>query len=987
MAFRIREILLVSSEYDAFILSEDGMLAERLVTGYSELRLTSAPRITHVEDAKQAMATLKSRRFDMVALSVGLGDARVSDFARRVKRRYPNLPVTLLTFGEADLHHCPGGIDHSVIDQVLLWTGDAYILIAGIKLIEDSHNVAQDTQLAGVQVIIVVEDSVRRYSNFLASLYTELLEQSQSLSAEGLNELHKGMRIRARPKILLATTWEQAITWYRRYRNNLMAIITDVNFPRKGKVQPAGFDLIRRARARIPTLPILVQSAETKYEAKARKLNVRWVNKNSKRLLKSLREFLKVELGFGEFIFRELDGREVARARDVFELERMLERVPEESIAYHAGSNHFSIWLTARCMFDLAREIGPRRAEEFESPGALRDYLAAALRQARKAYQRGMITELSSSSGAIGSEFVRIGQGSLGGKGRGVAFLHSIIEDHGLAQRFEGLEIAAPHTIAIATGEFQRFMESCAPPGDLIEKGSDADITRWFLSRPLPRRLIRDLEVVFDNLRGPVAVRSSSLLEDSRFQPFAGIYATWMLANNHPDRALRFTELCDAIRAVWASTFSETARSYFLGTPQSIEEERMGIVIQEVIGQKSETVFYPHISGVGQSRNFYPVVGQDVEDGVCLMAVGLGHTVVSGERVFRFSPKHPESAHNFLSTRAFVENSQNHIRVLDMGRRVDFLAGCESNLAWIGLPTADRHGTLEALASTYCPHDDIIRDEISKPGPRVITFNNILKWRIFPLAEALAEVLDLLRRAMGGDVEIEFAVDLGDHGRHGVRGSRSPPTLHLLQVRHTASQYHGESSLDLAEIPTDRVFCRTDCALGDGAIEGIADIVFVGARDLHAKTTPEAAIEVGLANARLQEAGRNYVLVGPGRWGTSDPALGIPVRWNDISAARVIVETPFGTRRVEPSQGTHFFHNITSLGIGHLTLRGETPEQPWNQLDRDWLAAQPLVTEGRYVQHYQLDRPLSVHLQGRDGQAALLKPFDEEEQALRVSPE
>ncbi|MCA9547134.1 MAG: hypothetical protein KC613_22185, partial [Myxococcales bacterium] len=586
---------------------------------------------------------------------------------------------------------------------------------------------------------------------------------------------------------------------------------------------------------------------------------------------------------------------------------------------------------------------------------------------------------------AEGSELMRVGQGSLGGKGRGVAFLHALLARSEWTKDFDGIEIDVPRTVVIGTGEFGRFLAEHPPPGALLDSGKDEAILQWFLAHPLPEDLCRSLRSVLPSLDGPLAVRSSSLLEDSRFQPFAGVYDTWMLANNDADLEERLDQLCRAIRAVWASTWFNASRAYFRSAPQSVEEERMGIVIQQVVGRRHGVRFYPDMAGVGQSRNFYPLPGQAPEDGVVLMAVGLGHSVVSGGPVFRFSPRHPKNTQTWLTAHEQAAASQSKVRVLSMTRRVDFSGGCECNLDWIDLADAEADGTLRAAASVYETANDMIRDDLSRPGPRVITFNNILKWDAFPLAQALDATLNRLKRAMAGDVEIEFAVDLGDWGKRLRRGEpRQLPRLVLLQARHMASQYHGESVIDLDHVGPEQLVCRSATSLGDGLLEGLRDIVWVPAQDLNGQTTPEVAREVSAINRRLLDAGRPFVLIGPGRWGTSDSALGIPVAWGDINGTRVIIETPFGTRVVDPSQGTHFFHNITSLGIGYLTV-GATQSADWDTLDRDWLESQPVAWAGTWVKHLELERGVVVHLQGKKGRAAVLKPAPPDDELPRDS--
>lgn len=975
MAFRIREILLVSPAYDAFILEEDGRLTERLYSEYSELDLSLAPRITHVSTAAGALQALDQRRFDMVITVVRLKDMPVADFAFKVKQQFGDLPVILLTFDQADMAQCPGGVCPIGIDRMLLWTGDARILMAGIKMIEDVRNVERDTRIAGLQVIIVVEDSVQRYSSFLTLLYTELMRQSGSLIAEGLNDLHRRMRMAARPKILLATSWEEAVAHYERHKDHLFALISDVRFPREGvEVPGAGFELVEALRASEADLPILLQSAESENAARAAELNCVYADKNSPDLLARIRSFLTRNLGFGDFIFRLPEGEVVGRAADVYEMERLLAVVPAESIEYHAAHNHFSIWLKARCMFPLAAQIRPRTNAEFIDIQHLREYLRRSLRDARLQEQAGMIADFSSRQSGSPAAIIRLGTGSIGGKGRAIAFANSQIVRSGLCDRHPGLDIGVPRTVVIGTGEFDNFLAEDRPPDELLHRGTDRELRAAFLERPLGEAFLRDLRQIFAELSGPLAVRSSSLLEDSRLQPFAGIYATWLLPNSHPDPEVRFTELCNAIKTVYASCFSEDARTYFRGTLYSIEQEKMGLVIQEMVGQQYGNRFYPHFAGVAQSYNFYPVGSQKAEQGIAQVALGLGHYVVSGGSTLRFSPGCPEVLPQFPTAAHFVKGSQTGFLAIDLSQmELDFLADCESNLIRYGLDAAERDGSLQPVGSVYFPQDDMIRDGLNWPGPRVVTFSNILKWEALPLASALVDLLQLAQSGMGGDIEIELAVDMGDWGRTVVDREARKPCLFVLQLRPMMLQDYADASVDTESHDPERMLCRTDIAIGHGMIGDIRDVVYVTARDLDGFSTPKVAMEVAAINATLMDEGRPYLLIGPGRWGTFDSALGVPVKWGQIAGARVIVEMPFSDRGVDPSQGTHFFQNVTSLRLGYLTLRGRAAKVR-EFLDLGWLEDQPAATAGPLVRHVRLERALQVHLDGRKGRAVILKP-------------
>jgi hypothetical protein len=977
MPFRVREILLVSSPYDAFTLEADGRLTERIFTEYSELNLGSAPRVTHVSTGARAMEVLAERRFDLVVTMPRIADTDVSAFGRRVKSVYPTMPVVLLVLTEADLKSFPGGVDPKVIDRVFWWTGDARILLAVIKLVEDAQNAPADTAKAGVRVIVVVEDSVRRYSSFLSLLYGELMAQSGSLVAEGVNDLHRLMRMRARPKLLLARSYEEAMGLFRRYQEYVVALVSDVEFPRGGELDPsAGFDLVRLVRAEEPELAVLLQSADSKNEARAAALGVHYADKNSTNLLGQIRLFVTESLGFGDFVFRLPDRTEVGRARDVYELERELRTLPAASLEYHATRNHFSLWLMARCMFALANEVRPRKTQEFGDLEGLRLYLLRTLAAWRQRQQEGVITDFSARGAEAGSPFLRMGKGSIGGKARGLAFVSSILARHDLARRYEGMAVRVPRSLVIPTDEFDRFLET----NRILEGGLKNVDGRTVLARCLAGRhsesFAADLRRAVAALRGPVAVRSSSLLEDSQLQPFAGIYATVMLPNNHPDPQVRFEELCTAIRAVYASTYSEDARAYIARTPYSIEEEKMAVLIQEIVGGTHGQRFYPHLSGVAVSYNHYPIGAQRPEDGLAMIALGLGHTIVQGGAALQFSPATPSLLPQFGSAKDYLQFSQRRFCALDLShRRIDLASGADSALMQLDVADAEADGTLALAASVYSPDDDLLRDNLGAPGPRVVTFHNILKWDALPLAPALCDLLALFREGMGCPVEVEFALEAGAWGNPGADEAAAQPCLAVLQVRPQAVQ-HLESAVDAEAVPPERVLCQTNRSLGHGVIQDVRDVVVVKRRDLEAHETKAIAAQVGEMNARLTAEGRPYLLVGPGRWGSSDPRLGIPVKWAQIAGARVIVEASFKDREVEPSQGAHFFHNVTSFRIGYLTLHGaDRPAAEGERaFDFAWLARQPTAHETAEVRHVRLEKPLTILLDGRKSRATILKP-------------
>jgi CheY-like chemotaxis protein len=974
MPFRARDILLVSSAYDAFVLEEDGSLSDRLFYQYSELNLSWAPRITHAATAEHALLLLEERRFDLVLTVVRIGGIDAGEISARIKERRPDIPVVLLVFDEADLAQFPGGKPPPTVERVFQWTGSAAVMIAVIKSVEDHRNVEHDTRAAGVQVILVVEDRPRAYSSFLGLLYPELMSQSGSLIAEGLNDFHRLLRMRARPKVLLATSFDDGLALYHRHQEYVCALMTDLRMPKHGDLAAdAGLELAGLIHRREPDLPVLLQTAEKGAAEHAKDLGAWFVDKNAADFRSHVREFLREALGFGDFVFRLRDRTEVGRARDVFEMERALATVPAESIAFHASRNHFSMWLKARSMFPLARRIRPASLADFPDAEALRAHLIGALQDARHHEQAGVITDLGARHTGPENRFIRIGRGSIGGKGRSVAFVSTQIVRHRLLERFRGLEVRIPKTVALGTDAFDAFMEQ-VKMGELLALDDDRRVTDVMLEKSFPEEVLRDLRQAFDNLKGPLAVRSSSLLEDSRFQPFAGVYATYMLPNNDPDREARFGALVRAIQAVYASAFWRDARTYLAGTPHEVMDQKMAVVIQQVIGQRHGTRYYPPMSGVVQSYNFYPVGAQKHDDGVAMVALGLGHMVVTGGTALRFSPAAPTVLPQFATAASFLAGTQRQFYALNLAHgALDVHDGPEATLALCELEAAEADGTLAVAGSVYCAEDDVIRENLAVDGTRIVTFNNVLKWNSVPLAPALTELCALLRDGMGEEVEIEFALDLrvpapDEPPERQRRGAR----LYVLQVRPMTSPLERQLPIDLQRIERDALLCRTDSALGHGSSEDIRDVVWVERDVLDAASGRQIVARVGEINARLAAGSRPYLLIGPGRWGSSDPTLGLGVGWAHISGARVIVETPIGERRVEPSQGTHFFRNITAARIAYLSVAQDAQsflDRAW--LEEKWRSSGAVEEVG--VRHLTLDEPLSVHLDGRRGVAVIVK--------------
>ena len=966
MPFRVQEILLVASMYDAFTLEEGGRLTEVLLSEYRELNLSFPPHVTRASTGEEGLRLLETRRFDLVISMSRLGDMDAVQMASRMKMKQEDLPVYNLCFNPRELQHLQGLDGEGCIDRFFLWNGDVRLLLGIIKYCEDLRNVAHDTRYGDVRCILLIEDSVRFYSSYLPLIYTEVLNQTQSLMDEGINLSHRLLRLRARPKILLANSFEEAWDFYREYKDSLLGVIADGCFPWKDvQNDNAGVEFIRRVKFVDPHTPAVLQSNNAQLAQVAEQIGAGFINKNSRKLLKELRAFMLDNFGFGDFVFRLADGREVGRAADLKELLHLLRTVPVESIRHHASHDHFSNWLRARTEFGLAAQLRPVKVTAFENLEDLREYLVGIISRFRAESQRGVVADFSRRHFDTSSAFVRIGGGSLGGKGRGLAFMNSILYRYGVTNRFHGTLIQVPPTAVIGTDVFDSYMQQ----GDLRERVmgevADEEIDRLFLSAKLPPEIYGDLEAFLEQVRYPLAVRSSSLLEDSQFQPFAGVYSTYMLANSHTDLRVRLDQLCDAIKLVFASVYSRAAKSYVEATSNRIEEEKMAVIIQQMVGQRCEKYDYPHLSGVANSSNFYPSHGMDPRAGVASVALGLGRTVVEGGRALRFSPANPTVLPQFGTITEWLKESQKKFYAVDVsdpdtypGSHDDF------NLALLDLADAERHGTLAPVGSVYSAADNMIYDGIERDGERLVSFAHILKADLFPLAEILKLLLELGRRTMSAEVEIEFAVVLGD-------GHLRQHQFGFLQIRPLAAGYEA-SEVPAELLASEDALVSTDVALGNGRQGGIRDIIYVPRETFVREETQAIADEIGIFNRRFVGAGRPYLLIGPGRWGSSDRWLGIPVRWDQISGARVIVETDLDDFKITPSQGSHFFQNMTSFQVGYLTVNAS---QGTGRLDWEWLDAQPPVSEGKYLRHIELEESLNVMIDGRNSHGVVLRPL------------
>lgn len=960
MPYRVEEVVLVSSLYDAFILQEDGNITELLLEG-GELAMRHAPEVVRIADAENALHHIAhAKRNVMVIVTPQMGGIDPVVFAQEVKRQAGAVPVVLLGYDAAAtrnlLHHRGNG----PFDGVFLWSGDTRILNAIVTLIEDRANCLHDCKQVGVRSILLVEDSLNFLSSYLPLLYTEILHQSRSVLAEGVNLPDKLMRLKARPKLLLARDLRDAQELFAEHREHLLGVISDVGLPRDRhthELDPtAGAEFIRQVKEEAPTLPVMMQSSRPENAEVAAAMQVHFVRKGSSLLHHEVREFLLQHFGFGPFRFSRTEGHPEIHARSLQELEVALHEVNADVILENAKQNRFSTWLRARTRFALANRLEQQPVDSFPDPESLRTYLLHTLRRARLRAHRGTIVDFDRATYDDTIQFARIGHGSLGGKARGIAFVNHLLPKFRPEDDLRDVRVVVPRTVVLTTEVFDDFLRrNQLHHVALGNEYTEAQRQQRFIHGRFPAKTISDLRVLLRSFDGPLAVRSSSLLEDSHHQPFAGIYKTVMIQNEGDDRN-RLASLCDAIKSVYASTYADRARAYLEATAYRHEEEKMAVVIQPLFGRTRGDRVYPTFSGVARSHNYYPHGQCSPEDGVCVVGLGLGRLLVGGEGGVRFCPKAPQSLPEFSSVEDILQNAQRHFYALP-------LREMEEGTRRFPIVEAEADGVVQLLASTYQPEDQRIVDGVSRSGARLVTFANILKHGSFPLAPLVKKLLAAGREAMGCAVEVEFAVDLeGSGGRL--------PRFALLQIRPMALAEAGVD-LDLDRFRGASTLCSSQRALGNGRIAGIRDIVLVDPQDFDRSHSTSTARRIARLNAQLQKEGRPYLLIGPGRWGSQDPWLGIPVDWSEISQAKVLVETGFEGRRVTPSEGSHFFHNITSFRVGYFTVN---PEEGEGQLDLAWLRNLPAELEEEHgLRHIRLQEPLEVLLDGRLACGVILK--------------
>ena len=965
MKYRIRDILLVSSLYDSYLFEEDGRLYELIRKEYQGLNLSHSPELIRVSSGIEAIALAKEeKRYDLIISTLHIEDMHALNLAKLVKQSNLNIPVVLLAYNNRELTDLISRHDVSVFDKIFIWQGDFRILLGIIKYLEDKINVEHDTKIVGVQSIILIEDNIRDYSTFLPLIYTEILKQSQNLISEGINLSHKFLRMRARPKILLCTNYEEAWDYYEKYREFILGIISDIDFKRNGVEDPeAGLEFARRVRKQYPDIPILLQSYIKENKTKAKDIGASFLLKDSPNLLQELRKFMVNYFSFGDLIFRTPDGKQVGVAYDLKSLETQLKLVPDESILYHAERNHFSNWLKARTEFWLAHKLRPRKVTDFPSVDGLRENLISSVKEYQKRRQKGIITDFIKDTFDPTSSFARIGGGSLGGKARGLGFINTLINNYNISAKYDNILIYVPPAVVIGTDVFDQFLEDNDLRNFAVACDDDKEITRRFLAaEKFAEEIIKQLVEFLDIIRGPLAVRSSSLLEDSQYQPFAGVYETYMLPNNNQNPIIRLNELITTIKRVFASTFYQNAKDYIFATAYRLEEEKMAVIIQQMVGAKHGNKFYPHFSGVAKSHNFYPMPPQKSIDGIASVALGLGKWIVDGGLTIKFCPKYPAHIPQFNSVEETLNNNQREFYALTLDEQFnDTSLTHDIRVQTYNLKAAEEDDTLVYVGSTYSIDNKAIYDGISRKGIRIISFAPILKNKIFPLSEILELLLDMGSWGMGTPVEIEFAVNMANN---------APNQFALLQMRPLVITRELEE-LNIEDYSKDTLICYSDQVLGHGEIKDIHDVIYVDYQLFERSKSEEVASELNQFNNKLMNFNSPYLLIGVGRWGSLDPWLGIPVKWEQISGAKAIIETGFKDFDVTPSQGSHFFHNLTSFMVGYFSVY---PKHKKSWINWDWILKQEPVESKTYTRHIKFDRAITIKVNGQKNKGIITKP-------------
>lgn len=969
MQRRVFNVLLIATPYDAFMMEEDGRVDEQVYFEYVALNLSSPPRFTKVANYKEAFIELASKNYDLIIAMPGVDVSETFREARRIDKLYPDIPFVVLTPFSKEVRRRIADEDLTGVDYVFSWLGNVDLILAIVKLMEDRMNADHDILDIGVQCILLVEDSIRFYSSILPLLFKFLLKQSMIFSTEALNEHEQMLRMRGRPKVLLARDYEEACQLFDKYGSHMLGVISDMRFPVDGHNDPkAGLKFADYVRSRAPYMPIIFESQESDNRNIVESHGYGFVDKNSKSLPQDLRQKVSFLFGFGDFIVTDpATEREIVRFRDLKDLQRGVDRIPDEALFRHSAKNDISRWLYSRALFPLADALCTYRFTSLDEAPAVRRLIKECIAKYRRMKNRGVVAVFQRDRFDQFSNFARIGQGSLGGKARGLAFIDQIIKRHAECENYMGVQITIPRTVVICTDKFDDFMDANDLYPTALSSRPDTEILRDFLISDLPDDLVEDLRALLDVVDKPLAVRSSSLLEDSHYQPFAGIYSTYMVPFSE-DREVMLDLLCDAVKGVYASVFFADSKAYMNATSNVIDQEKMAVILQEVVGQDHGGLYYPDFSGVGRSINYYPLGQEQPEDGVVELAAGLGKYIVDGGMALRFSPKHPKKALQTSTLDLALRDTQTYLFALpsDPGASADFQADDSFNIKKVPVADAAKTGALPFILSTYNAEDRMIRDTAAGRGRKLVTFANVLQHGVFPLAPAVDFMLTRGQYAMGRPVEIEFAGNINPKAM----SEEEKGTIYWLQMRPIVDQ---KEMLDdsVLDVPQDQLLLRSESALGHGLMEGVSHVVYVKPEVFDSARNVETAREIEEINKKMVKEGKPYILIGPGRWGSSDHALGIPVKWSQIAGARLIVEAALPGYRIEPSQGTHFFQNLTSFGAGYFTI---DPQGGSGWIDSEWLAAQQPVYETPAVRVVAFDKPLPIAINGRKAKGIVGKP-------------
>ena len=961
---RIYNVLLIATKYDSFMLEDDGRVDEQIFNEYTSLSLRYPPRFTQVTTEEEALNELKNRNFELIICMPNMDNRDIFAAASEIKVHYPNIPIVVLTPFSKEVSKRIANEDLSAIDYVFSWLGNSELLLAIIKLIEDKMNAPDDTASVGVQIILLVEDSIRFYSSALPHLYKFVLEQSQMFAKEALNDHQRTLRMRGRPKIKLARNYEEAVRIFDQYRDNMLGIISDMSFMHNGVKDPyAGYKFGQYVRKTGLIIPFVLESSEASNHVYAKELNASFIDKNSKSYPQDLKKKIMQRFGFGDFVILNPHTKEeIMRIKDLKDLQKKVFQIPDDSLVYHLSRNHFSRFFYSRAMFPPAEVLKHVDVSDYKDMDEARKLIFDLIVQYRRMKNTGVVAVYQKDRFDEYSNLARIGDGSLGGKGRGLAFIGAMVKRYPKLES-DNFAVNIPKTVVICTDIFDEFMETNELYPVALGDADDETILRYFLRASLPSRLIEDLMAFFDVVKSPIAVRSSSLLEDSHYQPFAGIYSTYMVPKIEEKYDMLRT-VSDAIKAVYASVFYKDSKAYMTATSNLIDQEKMAIVLQEVVGSRYNDHFYPTMSGVARSLNFYPIGNEKAEDGIANIALGLGKYIVDGGQTLRFSPRHPHSILQMSTMDFALRETQTRFYALDLKNMAEaFSVDDAFNLVKLGLKDADAEGSLKYIVSTYDPYDQIIRDGYYPGGRKILSFVNILQHDVFPLADTLDQILRIGQQEMGRPVEIEFAVNMdpSDHTR---------ATFYLLQIRPIVDNKEIMDE-DLSLVKNEETILSSTSVLGHGIVGDVQDIIYVKTGAFNSSNNQLIAYEIEKMNRSFTDQEKGYVLVGPGRWGSSDSWLGIPVKWPHISNARVIVECGLENYRVDPSQGTHFFQNLTSFGVGYFTVN---PFKGDGWFDEAFLNAQPAVEETEYLRHVRFDAPITIKMDGKKSLGVVLKP-------------